>query len=155
MRKRKDKTQRFPDEREGWYFVRLAFLAIPWKSKDDEDPVGTLVERSYLIQATSMKSAFKKADHILAISEHCEGDGRLRGKRVVFKRVGILDLVALYEHLQSGVELYEEAEADVRRSDVAKRIISVRSSSRMIALEGRLGRPDLLNVWWGDDFDKC
>jgi hypothetical protein len=74
-----------------WYFVRLAFLAIPWESRRKRKAKGTLFKQYYLLHAKNIKSAFRKAYYILTASEHCDGDGRLKGKRVVFKRVGILD----------------------------------------------------------------
>src|SRR5580765_480549 len=99
VKKRKHIVRRPRGEKPTWYFVRLAFLAIPWESKDNENPRGTLLKHYHLIQAKNMKSAFNKASHILSMSEHCEGDGRLRDKRVIFKKIGVLNLEPLYERL--------------------------------------------------------
>ena len=126
-------------EKATWYFVRLAFLATPWKSKDHENPKGALFKHSYLIQAKNMRSAFKKAGHILSTSEHCEGDGRLQGKRVIFKKIGVLNLEPLYERLQSGVELFDESEVGVRYSEITKQIITNQERSRMISQEKESG----------------
>src|SRR6185295_8392566 len=38
----KMRTERRRGGKEVTYFVRLAFLAIPWESKDDKNPRGTL-----------------------------------------------------------------------------------------------------------------
>jgi hypothetical protein len=147
-------SRRRGSERATWYFVRLAFLAIPWASKDDENPKGTLFKHYHLIQAKDMRSAFNKARHILSISEHCEGDGVLQGERVIFKKIGILDLEPLYERLQSGVELFDESEVGTRYLEINREVITNQKSSRMIAQEKKNGKPALLDVCWGKGFDK-
>jgi hypothetical protein len=141
------------DEKETWYFVRLAFLAVPWELRANKNPIGTLFRRYHLIQAKSMRSAFNKATHILSMSEHCDGDGFLQGKRVAFKKVGILDLEPLYERLESGVELFDESEMGIRYSKICKQVVNSRNRAQMIALEMKMGKPELLNVCWGKRFE--
>jgi hypothetical protein len=106
------------------------------------------------VQAKNIKSAFKKAQHILTTSEHCEGDGRLNGKRVIFKRVGILNLEPLYEPLQSGAELFDESELDVVYAEIKKQVIPNHRRMRMISREKKKGKPTLLDVNWGERFDQ-
>lgn len=154
VKTRKHIARRREGEKLTWYFVRLAFLAIPWKLKDNENPRGTLFKHYHLIEAKNMKSAFNKASHILSISEHCEGDGRLQGKRVIFKKIGVLNLDPLYERLQSGVELFDESEVGVCYSEITKQIITNQERSRMIAAEEKSGKPHLLDVCWGEGFNK-
>jgi hypothetical protein len=137
-----------------WYFVRLAFLAVPWKSKSDKNAKGTLFKQYYLVQARNIESAFKKAQHILTTSEHCDGDGRLNGKKVAFQKVGILDLEPLYELLQSGIEIFDESELNVTYADIKKRVIPVHKQIRLIVHEKKQGKPTLLNVNWGERFNR-
>src|SRR5438094_734584 len=96
-----------------WYFVRLAFLAIPWESRRRSKCKGTLFKQYHLLQAATITSAFKKADRILAVCENCSGEGKLNGKRVMFKKIGIFNLEPLYEKLRDGVELFDESEPEV------------------------------------------
>src|ERR1039458_6328651 len=147
-------ARRHGGEKAMWYFVRLAFLAIPWKSKDGKNPKGTLFKHYHLIQAKDIRSAFNKAGQILSISEHCEGDGILQGERVIFKKVGILDLEPLYERLQSGVELFDESELGTRYLEIGRKVITNQKRSRMIAQERKNGKPPLLDVCWGKSFDQ-
>src|SRR6266498_1553834 len=120
---------------ETWYFVRLAFLAIPWEAKKNKPAKGTLFKQYHLIRAKNVSSAFRKADRILHFSEHPEGTGTLNDEKVVVKKVGILDLEPLYEPIKSGVELFDESEVDVRYSDAQKLVIPKRQRLRMIAYE--------------------
>src|SRR5258706_677437 len=101
-----------------------------------------------------MKSAFNKAGHILSMSEHCDGDGVLRGERVIFKKVGILDLEPLCERLQSGVELFDESEVGTRYLEISREVITNQKRARMIAQERKNGKPSLLDACWGNGFDK-
>ena len=142
------------DVPESWYFVRLAFLAIPWQSRRNKNAKGTLFKQYYLVKATGIKSAFNKANYILSVSEHREGDGVLDGKRVIFKSIGILDLEPLYEPIKSGAELFDESEGDVAYAGIKKQVISSHKRIRMIAHEKRKGKPSLLDVYWGEDFDR-
>ena len=137
-----------------WYFVRLAFLAIPWESRFGGDPKGTLFIQYYLLEARNIKSAFDKARSILSVSEHCEGDGSLRGKRVIFKKVSILDIESLYEPIKSGVELFDESELGVKYAEVKRQVIGHQTERRMIAHEQAKGKPELFDICWGVDFDR-
>ena len=138
---------------EGWYFVRLAFLAIPWESRHSKRAEGTLFKQYYLVRAENIKSAFAKADRILSVSEHCDGDGVLNGKRVVFRKIGILDLEPLYEPLRSGVELFDESEIAVSATEATKHVVTSQKRARMIAREKKEGRQSLVEPYWGEGFD--
>src|SRR6266481_4685421 len=72
-------------------------LAIPWKSRNITNAKGTLFKQYYLLRAKNIDSAFRKAMRILLVCEHCDGDGWLNGKRVIFKKIGVLDLQPFYE----------------------------------------------------------
>jgi len=138
---------------ESWYFLRLAFLAIPWEARGNKDTKGVLFKQYYLLKAKAMKSAFEKAKRILSVSQHCEGDGRLKGKRVIFKSVGIMDLEPLYEPLQSGAELFDESEEGISYVEAKKQVIGKQKMARMITNERMKGKPKLLDVYWGKDFE--
>jgi len=84
---------------ETWYFARLAFMAIPWNARNSSNPKGTLFRKYYLLRARNIESAFNKADRILSVSEHCDGSGSLKGKRVCFKKVGVLNLAMTSSNL--------------------------------------------------------
>src|ERR1700733_2845519 len=118
-----------------WYFSRLAFLAVPWNLRNNNSAKGTLFKQYYLVRAKNIRSAFTKAEHILSASEHCEGGGRLNGRRVVFKKVGILDLEPLYQPLQSGAELFDESESGVAYAKIKKYVISSQRKTQMITRE--------------------
>lgn len=145
------KKERSP--RRTWYFVRLAFLSIPWKLRRSKNPRGTLFTRYFLIQATNIRGAFRKANHILSLCNHCDGDGRLDGKQVACKKIGILDLEPLYERLQSGAELFDERCGEEQLLKIAQRVITSRQKGRMIRYEEKNGKPPLLDVCWGDGFE--
>lgn|GEM_PF-3167319 len=137
-----------------WYFIRLAFLAIPWKARNNKNPRGVLFRQYHLVQAKNVKSAFEKAGYILSMSQHCDGDGVLNGERVAFKKVGILDITPLYETLKDGVELFDESEPGVTQVDVKRQTISAKRRRQMIASDERKGKTKLLDVYWGKDYDR-
>src|SRR5205814_163361 len=100
-----------------------AFLAIPWRLRLTKDTRGTLFKQYYLFKSRNLESAFKKADHILAISEDLTGGGSLNGKRVVYRKIGILDLEPLYQELSDGVELFDESEIRMPYKTLKKQLI--------------------------------
>jgi len=137
-----------------WYFVRLAFLAIPWELKHNKAAKGTLFKQYHLLQARSIESAFKKANLILSVSENRSGEAKLRGKRVIYLKVGILNLEPVYQKLSSGVEIFDESERDVSLACARKQVLSRKSRIRLIKYEKKKGKPTLLDVYWGRSFNR-
>jgi hypothetical protein len=115
---------------------------------------GTLFRRYFLVQAADMKSALRKANRILAVCEHLDGDGVLRGKRINFWGVGIITVQPLYEPLASGVEVLEEQDQNIRYGQAKRLTLSARAIQKMIAREEKFGKQELLPICWGDDFDE-
>jgi hypothetical protein len=137
-----------------WYFVRLAFLAIPWDSRKHRRPKGNLFKQYHLLQADDIGSAFRKAEHILSASENLSGDGKLNGIRVIYRKIGILDLEPLYQKLESGVELFDESELNVSCADIESHVLSKSQRLRMVAYEKKKGKQPPLDVYWGGGFNR-
>src|SRR5579859_2556366 len=94
--------------REQWYFVRIAFLAVPWKKRGGKNPKGTLFKQYFLIKAKHMTSARNKAKRIISVSESRNGTAEFNGQQVDFMKIGIMDLDQLTDRLVSGVEILSE-----------------------------------------------
>jgi Domain of unknown function (DUF4288) len=136
-----------------WYFARLAFIASPAGS-NTRKLQGTLFLNYHLIRAKDYRSAFKKAEYILSTREHCDGSGKLNGKRINLKKAGILDLEPLYEPLKSGVEIFDESRIGVRYARIKQKVISSRKKLWLIIYEKKHGKPKLIPLLWGKKFDR-
>lgn len=132
----------------------MGLIAVPWHLRNKTNATGTLFKQYYLIRAGNIKSAFKKADYLLSISEHREGDGKLNGKRVAVRAVGILDIEPVLEPIQSGVEIFDESESKVSYSLAKSLTIGERDRIRMIAYEAKHGKPTLLAPIVGAKFNR-
>jgi len=108
-----------------WYFTRLGFLAVPKGGArgNRRNQRGTLFTQYYLLEAASIKSAFKKADLILSICENRDRGARLKGRPVDFMKIGIFDLEPLYQKLTDGVELFDESELKVTYGRAKRRVM--------------------------------
>ncbi len=137
-----------------WYFVRLALLAVPWEVQNKRSIHGTLFMHYHLIRAKNIRSALDKAEHILAVSENRKGAGRLHGHRVDYRKVGILDLEPLYQKLESGIEIFDESKPNISLSSISRHVLSTERRLQMIEYERKKGKPPLLDIFWGEDFDK-
>ena len=137
-----------------WYFVRLAFLAVPWRKRTSPNASGMLFKQVHLVRARSIASAFAKADYILSLSEHRDGRANLRGVRVDYRKVGVLEVEPLYEELVSGVELFDESELNIRMDDIHSQVISPSRRKRLVEYERLHGKPPLLKVFLGDKFNE-
>jgi hypothetical protein len=142
------------EETISWYFLRLAFLAVPWKSRAAKNLKGTLFKHYYLVQAKNIKSALNKAKQIIGVEESLDGSAKLNGKRILYKKVGVLDLEPLCERLESGVEVFDESEKGIKYSSAKRQALSTKRLAWLISYEKKKGKPELLDVFWGNDFDK-
>lgn len=136
-----------------WYFLRVAFLAVPWPFRAAKNPRGVLFKHYYLIQAINSESALNKAKYIIDIKESLDGSAKLKGKRVIYKRVGILDLEPMCEILKSGVEVFDESESDVDYLSAKRHVMSAQRFRKLTRYEKSKGKPEPLDVFWGKAFE--
>ncbi|MDB6129404.1 MAG: hypothetical protein JWM04_511 [Verrucomicrobiales bacterium] len=151
----KNRKLRRCDRKEStWYYAQLAFLIIPWKCRLISNPTGILLKRIFLIQANNIESAFNKAHRILAISEHTDRPGILKGSKVIVKKIGILELDQINDEFQSGAEVFDETEPGKPLAEITKQIISTQKQIRLIAYEKKHGKLPLLPICYGEEFDQ-
>jgi len=139
-----------------WYFLRIALLAIPWDSREEKDPRGMRILRSYLVTAPSLSSALKKAYRILSTNENLTGS-TVVGKppqKVALKAIGISNIEQIEEQIESGAEVFEEILVNVRLSDAASDILSDSELNEEIEKENKQGTFQPIQPYWGDDFDE-
>jgi hypothetical protein len=143
-------------KKHNWYFLRTALLAIPWNNRDEKDPKGMKILRSYLISASSLSSASKKARRILETTENLTGSTAVGRppQKVAFKAVGILNLEQIEEAIESGSEIFEEIQINTKLSDVASAIMTDSELAKEVKKENRLGPFPPIQPYWGDDFDE-